>query len=116
MKAGALAESSHRVAYVLRHRFEPGERPSFTVCFLHRLHAPKLRSAAYRASAGFMPALRLSSICISQVKANFIVQLAIQPLLSEQATQPSGNHPGPAHPHSSTKLAGFEAKEAFNRR
>ncbi len=96
-KTGALAESPHGVAYVLRHRFDQGKRPSFTVPFLHRFYASKAAQCGIaclsRIHAGFEVVLDLHL----QVKADLIIQLALQSFVSEQATQPSCNHTSPAH-------------------
>src|SRR5207249_4744573 len=74
-EAGALAESSHSVAYVLPDRFDQDKRPSFTITFLHRLYASKTAQCGIsrlgRTHAGFEVVLNLHL----QVKANFIIQL-----------------------------------------
>ena len=110
-KSRTLAESPHRVAQVLRRRFDQSERSAFTVGFLHRLYRSK---AAQRRiarlgwiHAGFEVVLNLHL----QVKANFVVQFALQPFVFEQATQPGGNHAGPTHPRSSAKLSGSKPRK-----
>ena len=112
-KAGTLAQGSHRVAYVLRHGFDQGERATVTVGFLHRLDASKAAQCGVARlgwiHAGFEVVLNLHL----QVKANLIVQLALQPVAFEQATQARGNDAGPAHASLLRDASRVESKEAL---
>jgi len=76
---------------------------------------PKLRRAAYRASSGFHAGFEVVLNLHRQVKANFIIQLALNALVLEQATEPGGNYADPTHrlPRQARLI---HDEEAFDRR
>ena len=79
-KAGAFAQGSQGVAYVAPHGFDECERATVTVGFFHRLDASKAAQGGVARvgwiHAGFEVVLNLHF----EVKANLIVQLALQPM------------------------------------
>ena len=60
------AHGTQCIAHILANRFDRRYRPPFPVLLLHPFHAPKAAQEAWRASAGLIPARRLSSVCISR--------------------------------------------------
>jgi hypothetical protein len=91
------AHRTQCIAHVLANRFDRRYRPPFPILLFHSFHTPK---ATHCGMVGFGPAHSGSQVVFGlhlQMKANFVIQFAIQSAPHEQTPKPYGKHPGPTH-------------------